>query len=84
MGWINSWLSSYLPHFLIIFSPTSLKAIPVASTSCRNNLNEYIPQYMVPEKIIVVDNIPTTENGKTDRKAMIEMAYESSVLSGGV
>ncbi|MGA4605140.1 AMP-binding protein [Pseudoalteromonas maricaloris] len=40
----------------------------------KNNLEKYMPKYMVPENIIVVDSIPTTANGKTDRKSMIEMA----------
>lgn len=36
----------------------------------RNSLKERLPEYMVPKKIIFVDSIPMTNNGKIDRKKM--------------
>lgn len=39
----------------------------------RNELKEKLPEYMVPKKIVFVDSIPITSNGKTDRKKMGEM-----------
>lgn len=36
----------------------------------RNALKERLPEYMVPKKLIFVDSIPMTGNGKIDRKRM--------------
>lgn len=33
-----------------------------------------LPGYMVPEKILVVDEIPFTSRGKVDKKALVSMA----------
>lgn len=38
----------------------------------RSLLKEMIPGYMVPKKIIFVDEMPLTQNGKCDRKALAE------------
>jgi len=36
----------------------------------RNELRRRLPKYMVPKKIIFVDNMPMTPNGKTDRRKL--------------
>ena len=36
----------------------------------RNFLKEKLPEYMVPKKLVFVDSIPMTDNGKIDRKKM--------------
>lgn len=36
----------------------------------RNQLQEMIPKYMVPKKIVVLDKMPLTNNGKIDYKRM--------------
>lgn len=41
-----------------------------AARRIKARLKEFIPEYMVPKKIIFVDNIPMTNNGKVDRKAL--------------
>ena len=38
----------------------------------RKKLAELIPSYMVPKKIIVLDQFPLNVNGKIDRKALKE------------
>lgn len=38
----------------------------------RSRLREMIPGYMVPKKIIFIDEMPLTQNGKCDRKALAE------------
>lgn len=39
----------------------------------KNELSTYIPEYMVPRKIIIKDSLPTTSNGKINRKLLTEM-----------
>lgn len=41
----------------------------------------HLPQYMVPARIILVDHLPTTSNGKVDRKAVGELPLPESTLS---
>lgn len=35
----------------------------------KTRLKAFLPEYMIPKKIVFVDRIPMTGNGKTDRKA---------------
>lgn len=44
-----------------------------ASQVIRSQLAEYLPEYMIPKKIIFLDKLPMTNNGKADRKALEEM-----------
>lgn len=38
----------------------------------KNELKEYLPEYMIPRKIILRDSIPMTVNGKANRAALLE------------
>lgn len=50
-------------------------AEPAASPrSLRDYLGEHLPQYMVPSRILIVDVLPQTANGKTDRRRVAELA----------
>lgn len=42
--------------------------------SLRRVLEDRIPGYMIPHRFIVIESIPLTSNGKTDRKALANMA----------
>ena len=55
---------------------TSLQAYVVCreemeSIRIKELLKTYLPDYMIPKKVIQVPSIPVTENGKTDRKALL-------------
>ncbi|WP_335938640.1 D-alanine--poly(phosphoribitol) ligase subunit DltA [Fusobacterium polymorphum] len=46
-----------------------LKAI----ADIKEELKQYIPSYMIPKKIIFIEKIPTNNNGKIDRKKLMEL-----------
>ena len=39
----------------------------------KQQMQDFVPDYMIPKKIKFVDNIPMTANGKADRKRIQEM-----------
>ena len=40
------------------------------SLRIRQDLKEYLPDYMIPKKVVFLDQLPMTANGKADRKAL--------------
>ncbi|MFR7442871.1 MAG: AMP-binding enzyme [Sellimonas intestinalis] len=40
------------------------------SLRIKRALKEYLPDYMIPKKLIFLDQLPMTSNGKADRKAL--------------
>ena len=51
----------------------SLTAYVVADMTdldVREALHEYLPAYMIPKKIVFMDGLPMTNNGKVDRKQL--------------
>jgi pyochelin synthetase len=49
--------------FLVVSQPLRIQDI-------RKNLSAILPSYMIPSSIVVVDEMPLTDNGKIDRKAL--------------
>ncbi|MFB8168827.1 amino acid adenylation domain-containing protein [Kitasatospora purpeofusca] len=45
----------------------------------RDDLVDYLPDYMIPNKVVVLDALPTTANGKIDLKAL---AVSDRVVAG--
>ncbi|MEV0188066.1 amino acid adenylation domain-containing protein [Kitasatospora purpeofusca] len=45
----------------------------------RDDLVDYLPDYMIPNKVVVLDALPTTANGKIDVKAL---AVSDRVVTG--
>ncbi|MFF8609956.1 amino acid adenylation domain-containing protein [Streptomyces sp. NPDC015346] len=50
----------------------------------RDWLNRELPSYMVPSRLLVLDRIPLTSNGKVDAHALRELALEVSRSAGAV
>src|SRR5690606_33189204 len=46
---------------------------PVDSDELRRALQAQLPRFMLPARIVAVDHIPLTPNGKTDRKALLAL-----------
>ena len=44
----------------------------ISPEKLREVLNEKLPKYMIPTKLIKVSNLPLTKNGKIDRKLLFE------------
>jgi len=45
----------------------------------RRNVARFIPKYMVPSNILVIDRLPKNPNGKTDRKKLLELYVSGSL-----
>lgn len=84
LGEIEAVLCNYEPVYQAVVTLTKQKSLAAAvvfhneeKTSVDNILNylkKYLPEYMIPQKIIFWDNFPLTPNGKIDRKR-IEDSY---------
>ena len=47
---------------------------PLAAEALRDRLGESLPEYMVPSAFHWRERLPLTDNGKTDRKALVRRA----------
>ena len=64
---------------IILFFVTVNDGLTIASI--RAELERNLPNYMVPGKIINIDQIPLTLNGKVDDKRLLEAAKEDQTAS---
>ena len=63
--------------WLMIFRRKNTDAAP-AYESIRKEITEVLPEYMVPENIIIYRDLPLSENGKTDRRLLADLAGKFS------
>lgn len=57
---------------LIDFSSSDVLAGPVDLVKLRNYLTSCLPPYMLPDAIVVLESLPTTPQGKLDRKEFLK------------
>lgn len=61
----------YLCAFIVLNEISDEKEFKVA-LKIKNDLKEFLPEYMIPRKIIFKESLPMTSNGKVNRKLLIE------------
>ena len=61
--------SSGSNHFLTAYV-TGQRGAFIDSQRLRDQLQSLLPHYMVPALFVILDNLPLTNNGKVDRKAL--------------
>jgi len=60
---------THLNAFVILKDEGADRSLKTA-VEIKKQLRAYLPEYMIPKKIIFKDSFPTTPNGKTDRKKL--------------
>jgi amino acid adenylation domain-containing protein len=45
----------------------------LSSSELRSHLKQFLPEYMVPSAVVMLDALPFTPNGKVDRKALVAL-----------
>ncbi|WP_458122492.1 amino acid adenylation domain-containing protein [Paenibacillus sp. Z6-24] len=53
----------------------------LSEEKAKRYLAEYLPEYMLPSRWLIVDQIPTTVTGKTDRKKIMELFADQHASS---
>ncbi|MGN5235876.1 non-ribosomal peptide synthase/polyketide synthase [Rhodococcus sp. SJ-3] len=53
------------------------EGVSVELEALRDGVGAVVPEYMVPSAFVVIDSIPLTVNGKLDRRALPEPAFET-------
>ena len=61
---------THLNAFVVLKNKNADKTLKTA-IGLKKQLKQFIPEYMVPKKIIFKESLPATANGKIDRKALL-------------
>ncbi|GAA3392742.1 amino acid adenylation domain-containing protein [Streptomyces roseoviridis] len=48
----------------------------------RDDLAQHLPDYMIPNRVVVLDRLPLSANGKVDTKALADLAVVNAGLHG--
>ncbi|MGW5525070.1 non-ribosomal peptide synthase/polyketide synthase, partial [Gordonia sp. NPDC003950] len=59
--------------------PGDREATPLDGAAIRRSAASKVPDYMVPDTVMVLDELPLNVNGKLDRRALPEPVFVSSV-----
>ena len=59
----------YLAAFLLLQEPDGLTPLK-RSVALKKQAAEFLPPYMIPRKLLIVDAFPLNVNGKIDKKAL--------------
>lgn len=63
---------SYLIAFIVPAYDLEMSQLK-AGIYIKNQLKELIPSYMIPKRIVLLEDFPLNTNGKIDRKKLLEM-----------
>ncbi|MFG2193511.1 amino acid adenylation domain-containing protein [Streptomyces sp. NPDC048639] len=50
----------------------------------RDDLAQFVPDYMIPARVVVVNELPLCANGKTDAKAVVQLPEVTAANASGV
>ncbi len=64
-------------HYLIGYYVSD---IPLDETAIINHLSNYLPDYMIPARLIFLEKLPLTINGKLDKKALPKPECKNEVI----
>jgi amino acid adenylation domain-containing protein len=67
----------YNNESLVAYIETCQDTLLTCEQAVRNHLQQKLPQYMIPNRFVVVDDVPMTRNGKADLKAL-ELSVEQA------
>ncbi|MEQ1977616.1 AMP-binding protein [Xenorhabdus sp. SGI240] len=70
----------YNHEALVAYIETSQDFLSTCEQTVRRHLQRKLPQYMIPNRFVVVDDVPMTRNGKADLKAL-ELRIEQTAPS---
>lgn len=79
---VTTWPDEHGEHTLIAYLLAAYESI-IDAGQLRNYLKTKLPDYMLPSKFILLEQLPLTANGKVDRKALPEPDL-SSIISGNI
>lgn len=65
----DSQLSRYLCAYVVLNEG-------VEAVELNNYLSKILPDYMIPKHIVILDTLPFNQNGKIDKKALLEIEIE--------
>ena len=63
----------YLAAFIVVDKDNDFGSPLKNLIAVKKELSGYVPSYMVPRKIVFVDEMPLNNNGKADRKELLKL-----------
>ncbi len=66
------------PDSLVGFVTLNNRVPPISPDELRLSVSALLPDYMMPREVRILDELPTTRHGKTDRLALTAQANESA------
>ncbi len=77
LGIINPIQEYKLVTFLVLTKPENMLEKETVKREIRHFVGQRLPNYMIPKRIIFLDAIPLTKNGKIDVGALTQLANNS-------
>ena len=68
----------YLAAFAVLTRPSGKSELAQVS-AIKTNLKKLLPEYMIPRRIVVKENLPMTTNGKINRQLLLEELLNDSL-----